>query len=183
MLHRLSTRAQLNFYGQALPTLVVIFIVAAGIASVRLLPASWALLVISATLATGLGIAIATRRKLEASIQHLVADLCAAGDWRDLGTVISVLASRLPSNASRDLPQIKLLFQGLQRLQLPPKLSWSQRRQLIWLVHAIHSIEPAAFSIGVETVVRLERHLPSSTFIRRDLAALARLDSRVQELL
>lgn len=180
MLHRASPRAQLVFYAQALPTIGIAFVAALGVVLVLLkISSTWALVIMSGTLAFLLGVAIATRTKSDARIKRLLAVICETGDWEDLGTAISVLAGR----RARDLSLIMLLFQGLQRPPSPPKLSCLERRQLSWLALAVHSLDEATFRAGIQAIVRLEPHLPPSILVRRDLSALAPHDSRIKELL
>lgn len=185
MSRKVSPRAQLVFHAQALPSLAIVFLAALGIILVMVLKVSstWALVIMSATLALFLGVAIATHRSSDARIKRLLVELCETGDWDDLGTAISVLAGRMPSNTARDMGLIMLLFQGLLRPPLPPKLRCVPRRQLAWLALAVHSLDDAVFRAGIEAILRLEPHLPRSILVRRDLAALAPHDSRIKELL
>lgn len=72
MLHRASPRAQLVFYAQALPTIGIAFVAALGVVLVLLkISSTWALVIMSGTLAFLLGVAIATRTKSEARIKRL----------------------------------------------------------------------------------------------------------------
>lgn len=179
MLRRASPRAQLVFHAQVLPTLAIVFVVAVSVTLVMVpkIPFTWALGYISAMLAVLLGVATATHSKSEARIKRLLVELCETGDWDDLGTAISVLAGR----RGGDMSLVRLLFQGLQRPPLPPKLSLLPRRQLAWLALAVHGLDDAVFRAGIEAIVRLEPHLPPSILVRRDLKALATHDSRIEE--
>lgn len=180
MLRRVPPRAQLVFHAQVLPALAIVFLAALGVTLVALkIPSTWALVIISAMLAVFLGVAIATHSTSEALIKRLLVELCETGDWDDLATAISVLAGR----RAGDMSLIKLLFEGLQRPPLPPKLSLLPRRQLAWLALAAHGRDDAVFRAGIEAIVRLEPHLPPSILVRRDLKAVAPHDSRIKELL
>ncbi len=179
----LSPRSQLVFYTQALPALTVASIAAFGVALVHLrVPPKIALLSMIVVLALGLAGAIATHRTSEVKIEKLIIELCNTGGWANLGSVISALASRLPTGAARDLLLLKHLLGAILSSKTPPQLSNLQRRQLIWLVLAVRSIEDVAFFDGVEAILHVERDLPRSALVRRDLSGLAPYDVRIKEL-